>query len=103
MKTLRAFGWALAGLLLFSAAAPLRAADPKMIGIVTKIDVAEDGKSAVATLKSKGKLVEVDIADKLTLDKFSSKKIQAGDEIRCVYQEKDGRKKSVSFKKTAGC
>jgi hypothetical protein len=103
MKIFRAFGWALAGLLLFSTAAPLRAADPKMIGIVTKIDVAQDGKSAVATLKSKGKLVEVDIADKLTLDKFSSKKIQAGDEIRCVYQEKDGRKKSVSFKKTAGC
>lgn len=103
MKRFKTLGILLAGLLALAAAKPLNAADPKMIGIVTKIAVAEDGKSAVATLKSKGKLVEVDIADKLTLDKFASKKIQAGDEIRCVYQEKDGRKKSVSFKKTAGC
>ncbi|MBK6879883.1 MAG: hypothetical protein IPH01_03730 [Elusimicrobia bacterium] len=103
MKRFKTLGILLAGLLALAAAKPLHAADPKMIGIVTKVVVAEDGKSAVATLKSKGKLVEVDIADKLTLDKFASKKIQAGDEIRCVYQEKDGRKKSVSFKKTAGC
>ncbi|MBK8650130.1 MAG: hypothetical protein IPN23_00180 [Elusimicrobia bacterium] len=103
MKRFKTLGILLAGLLALAAAKPLHAADPKMIGIVTKINVAEDGKSAVATLKSKGKLVDVDIADKLTLDKFASKKIQAGDEIRCVYQEKDGRKKSVSFKKTAGC
>lgn len=103
MKRFKTLGILLAGLLALSAAKPLNAADPKMIGIVTKILVADDGKSAVATLKSKGQLVEVDIADKLTLDKFTSKKIQPGDEIRCVYQEKDGRKKSVSFKKTAGC
>jgi len=76
----------------------------KMIGPVTKITLAADGKSAVAVLKDgkSGEAVSITITDDLTLDKFKDKRIQPGDEIRARF-EKDGKNTSKSFKKTAGC
>lgn len=76
----------------------------KMVGPVTKIKLAADGKSATAILKNAktGESVTVTITDDLTLDKFKDKRIVEGDEIRVRY-EKDGKNTSKSFKKTAGC
>jgi len=78
--------------------------DGKMVGPVTKITMAADGKSAIAVLKDgkTGEAVSITITDDLTLDKFKDKRIQPGDEIRTRF-EKDGKNTSKSFKKTAGC
>ena len=80
------------------------AADVKMVGVITDIKLAADGKSATATLKNVkgGAEVTVSIKDDLTLDKFKDKRIVEGDEIRARW-EKDGKNTSKSFKKTAGC
>ena len=80
-------------------------ADPvTIVGPVTKIEMAKDGKSAEATLKDNkgGALVVITITDDLTLDKFKDKRIQIGDEIRTRF-EKGDKNVSKSFKKTAGC
>jgi uncharacterized membrane protein YdfJ with MMPL/SSD domain len=80
-------------------------ADPvTIVGPVTKIEMAKDGKSAEATLKDNkgGALVVIFISDDLTLDKFKDKRIQVGDEIRTRF-EKGDKNVSKSFKKTAGC
>ena len=83
---------------------PLASADDiKMVGVVTKIKLAGDGKSAQATLKDgkSGELVTINITDDETLDKFKDKRIQEGDEIRAKFD--NAGNKSKSFKKTAGC
>ncbi len=80
-------------------------ADPvTIVGPVTKIEMAKDGKSAEATLKDNkgGALVVISISDDLTLEKFKDKRIQVGDEIRTRF-EKGDKNVSKSFKKTAGC
>ncbi len=80
-------------------------ADPvTIVGPVTKIELAKDGKSAEATLKDNkgGASVIIYITDDLTLDKFKDKRIQVGDEIRTRF-EKGDKNLSKSFKKTAGC
>ena len=79
------------------------AEDVKMVGVVTKIKLAADGKSAQATLKDakSGESVTINITDDETLDKFKDKRIQEGDEIRAKYD--NAGNKSKSFKKTAGC
>jgi hypothetical protein len=76
----------------------------KMVGPVTKIKLAPDGKSATAILKDvkTAELVTLTVTDDLTLDKFKDKRIVEGDEIRARF-EKDGKNTSKSFKKTAGC
>ena len=76
----------------------------KMVGTVTKITMAADGKSATAVLKDakSGEAVTLTITDDLTLDKLKDKRIVEGVEIRARY-EKDGKNTSKSFKKTAGC
>lgn len=75
-----------------------------MLGPVTKIKLAADGKSATAVLKDTktGEPVTLTITDDLTLDKFKDKRIVEGDEIRARY-EKDGKNTSKSFEKAAGC
>lgn len=80
------------------------AEDGKMVGPITKITLAADGKSAIAVLKDgkTGAPVTLTITDELTLDKFKDKRIVEGDEIRTRF-EKDGKNTSKSFKKTAGC
>ncbi|MFZ4480421.1 MAG: hypothetical protein ACOYNZ_11085 [Rhodoferax sp.] len=80
------------------------AEEGKMVGPVTKIKLAPDGKSATAILKDAktGELVTITVTDDLTLDKFKDKRIVESDEIRARY-EKDGKNTAKSFKKTAGC
>ena len=80
------------------------AEEVKMLGPITKLQLAPDGKSATAILKNSktGELVTITITDGLTLDKFKDKRIVEGDEIRARY-EGEGKHISKSFKKAAGC
>ncbi len=83
-----------------------RAEEMKMVGVVSRIDIAgKDAKTATATLKDTKTEKEVDITveDDLTLDKFKDHRIQEGDEIRCKYEVKGGKNVSTYFRKTAGC
>jgi hypothetical protein len=97
----------LASIALASAAltmSPIASAeDIKMVGTITKLKVAGDGKSAEATLKDvkSGNSVTININDDETLDKFKDKRIQEGDEIRAKYDSNGN--KSKSFKRTSGC
>ena len=90
-------------LLGFSSSAS--AEEIKIVGTVMKIELAADGKSAVATLKDNktDESVAIIVTDELTLDKFKEKKIVEGDEIRAKYDKQNGKNMSKTFKKTAGC
>ncbi|MBS3936050.1 MAG: hypothetical protein KGZ43_07740 [Sulfuritalea sp.] len=80
------------------------AADARMVGVITEIKVAADGKTATAVVKNNrgGAMVNVLISDTETLDKFKDKRIVKGDEVRVRYDSaKDNL--SSSFRKTAGC
>jgi len=81
------------------------AEEVKMVGVIDKIELPADGKSATATLKDNksGETVAIAITDELTLDKLKDKRIVEGDEIRCKYDKQDGKNSSKIFKKTAGC
>ena len=81
------------------------AEEMKMTGTISKIELAADGKSAVAVLKdSKTEaLVTITISDELTLDKLKDKRIVEGDEIRTKYEKSGDTNSSKMFKKTAGC
>jgi len=81
------------------------AEDVKMVGTISKIELAADGKSATAVLKDTktGESVTIIVSDELTLDKFKDKRIVEGDEIRCKFDKQDGKNNSKIFKKTAGC
>ncbi len=90
---------------LFSISRVANAEEIKMVGVITKLEVAKDGKSATATLKDNktGKPVVIDVTDDLTLDKFKDHRIVEGDEIRCKYELVNGKNESKLFRKTAGC
>ena len=77
----------------------------KMVGSISKIEMAADKKSATAVLKDSksGEEVTIIVNDELTLDKFMDKRIVEGDEIRCKFEKVDGKNNSKIFKKTAGC
>ena len=79
--------------------------DAKMVGSISKIIMAADGKSATATLKDNKteEMVTIIISDELTLDKFKDKRIVEGDEIRTKYEKSGDKNISKIFKKTAGC
>jgi hypothetical protein len=81
------------------------AEEMKIVGTITKIEMAPDGTSATVTLKDNktGENVVEIVSDELTLDKFKDRRIVDGDEIRCKYEKQDGRNLSKLFKKTAGC
>ena len=82
------------------------AEDMKLVGVITKIEIAgPDATTASATLKDNktGELVTVIVNDDLTLDKFKDHRIVTGDEIRLKYEVKDGKNISKYFRKTAGC
>lgn len=87
----------------FAFVGPVSAEPVTIVGTLSKIKLAPDGKSATATLKDgkSGDAVTVNVSDDLTLDKFKDKRIVEGDEIRTRFEKSDG--KSKSFKKTAGC
>lgn len=91
------------GVLSFSTTAS--AEEFKMVGTITKIEMAADGLSAVVALKDtkSGAEVPILINDELTLDKLKDKRIVLDDEIRCRYDNESGKNLSKSFKKTAGC
>jgi len=89
----------------FAFVATASAEEVKMVGSISKIEMAADGKSATAILKDNksGESVTILITDELTLDKFNDKRIVEGDEIRCKFEKVDGKNNSKMFKKTAGC
>jgi hypothetical protein len=89
----------------FAFAGAVYAEKVSMVGTISKITLAPDGKTAAAVLKDvkSGKAVTINISDDLTLDKFKDKRIVEGDEIRTRFDDADGKNKSKSFKKTAGC
>jgi len=90
---------------VFSLASKASAEDVKVVGVLTKIVLAADGKSATATLKDNktGNDVVVVVTDDLTLDKLKDKRIVEGDEIRCKFDKEGDKNISKIFKKTAGC
>ena len=77
----------------------------KMIGTITKIEMAADGKSATVILQDNktSESIPILVSDELTLDKFKDHRIVEGDEIRCKYEVVEGQKVSKLFRKTAGC
>ena len=81
------------------------AEDSKMVGAISKIELAADGKKATAILKDTktGESVAILVTDEQTLDKFKDKRIVEGDEIRCRFENVGGENNSKMFKKTAGC
>ncbi|MEI6704108.1 MAG: hypothetical protein WCL71_11330 [Deltaproteobacteria bacterium] len=81
------------------------AEEVKMVGSISKIEMAADGKSATAILKDNKteESVTIIVSDEQTLDKFKDKRIVEGDEIRCKFEKADGKNNSKMFKKTAGC
>lgn len=96
---------ALAVAFTLATAAPALAAEAKLLGTVTRIDLAKDGKSAVATLKDakSGANVDITVADDVTLKKFADHRIGNGDEIKVKYEMKDGKNVATFFKKAGGC
>ena len=81
------------------------AEEVKITGVISKIEIAADQKSAIAVIKDNksGESISITITDEATLDKLKDKRILEGDEIRTKF-EKDGDKNtSKMFKKTAGC
>ena len=90
---------------MFAISTPASAEDVKMVGTISKLTLAADGKSATAVLKDtkSGESVTITVTDDLTLDKFKDKRIVEGDEIRCKYDKEAGKNSSKIFKKPAGC
>ena len=76
-----------------------------MLGSVTAIEVAKDGKSAVAKLKDSktAAIVPITVQDDVTLKKFEDHRIGVGDEIKCKYEKKAGKNVATFFKKAGGC
>jgi hypothetical protein len=105
LKTSAAFLAAMMAVSVFTVSGAAKAEEVKMVGVITKITVAEDGNSAVAVLKDNktGDKVTVNITDDLTLNKFKDHRIIEGDEIRTKYDNDGGKNLSTSFLKTAGC
>jgi len=89
---------------LLLAAGPA-AAEEKMVGVVYKIELAADGKSADVTLvdNKTDEKVQVVVTDDLTLDKFKDHRIVSDDEVRVKYEVEGGKKMVTYFRKTAGC
>lgn len=102
---LKLFGILLA-LSALSPAPAARADEIKMVGVITRIDIAgPDATTATVDLKDNktGETVTLEVNDELTLDKFKDHRIVVGDEIRCKHEVKDGKNVSKYFRKTAGC
>lgn len=91
--------------LVFAATGSAMAEEEKMVGVLTKIELAGDGTQAIASIKDNhtGEVVDVVVADEMTIDKFKDNRIVTGDEIRCKYAVENGKKVSKILRKTAGC
>lgn len=93
-------------LLMVSFTKSASADEIKLVGVITKIEIAgKDAKTATVTLKDEktGAEVVIVVNDDLTLDKFKDHRIVDGDEIRCKYEVINGKNMSTYFRKTAGC
>jgi len=90
---------------MISFSLPAHADEVKIVGTLSKIEIAADKKSATALLKvpKSGAEVSVIVNDELTVGKFLDQRIVEGDEIRCRYEKVDGKNISRYFKKAAGC
>ncbi|MBS4096742.1 MAG: hypothetical protein KGZ83_07910 [Sulfuricella sp.] len=91
---------------VFSFSQVASAEDVKMVGVITKIELAgKDATAATVTLKDSKTEAEVvvTVSDSETLDKFKDHRIVEGDEIRLKYESQDGKNVSKYFRKTAGC
>jgi plastocyanin len=86
-------------------AVPALAAEGKVLGTVSKIEMAgPDAKTATATIQDEsGKAVVVTVEDKVTLDKFADKRIKPGDEVKAKFEVKGGKNVATYFKKPGGC
>lgn len=87
------------------ATAGVARAEEKMLGVVERINLAQDGNSAVAVLKDSksGEARDIAVEDKVTLDKFKDHRIGVGDEIKCKYDPQGGKNLATYFKKAGGC
>lgn len=105
MKTLASSLAAAVAAALVLAAPSVARAEEKMLGTVTRIDVAAGGAAATATLKDarSGQLVDISVQDTVTLEKFKDHRIGVGDEIKAKYEAKDGKNLATYFKKAGGC
>ncbi|SJZ56555.1 hypothetical protein SAMN02745119_00988 [Trichlorobacter thiogenes] len=73
-------------------------------GPVTKITPNADGSyTTVIKDEATKKDVVVEVADDLTKDKLSGKKIVVDDEVKVKFDEKNGKNISAKFLKAAGC
>lgn len=81
------------------------AEEGRVVGPITKIEMAADQKSAVVTVKDSksGENVVITVTDDETLGKFKDKRIVIDDEIRSRFEKTDGKNQSKLFRKTAGC
>jgi hypothetical protein len=104
-KTLRAAALLLVAFALLALGSSGARAEEKMVGVVAKIELATDGKSAGVTLtdNKSGEPFQVLVSDELTLDKLKDHRIVDGDEVRVKYEVKDGKNLATYFRKTAGC
>ena len=90
---------------ILASSQPALADEGKLVGTISKIEMAADNKSATVVLKDikTEEEVVVIVTDELTIDKMKDKRIVEGDEIRCKYEKEGGKNTSKLFKKTAGC
>jgi predicted O-methyltransferase YrrM len=92
------------GVFFFSGVAD--AAEAKMVGTITRIEMAgENARTATVILKDNDSQKEVVLIvnDEETLDKLKDHRIGEGDEIRCKYKTEGGQNTVTYFRKTAGC
>jgi len=92
-KTLRAAALLLVAFAILAIGTSRARAEEKMVGVVAKIELAADGKSADVTLTDNktGEPFHVLVNDDLTLDKFKDHRIVDGDEVRVKYESQEGR------------
>lgn len=92
--------------LALAAVAPLTgAADVKMLGRVSAITVAPDGKSAtvMVTNVKGGAEVSLKVSDAATLEKLSAKSIAVGDQVRLSDDDAVASNPVKMLKKAEGC
>lgn len=78
--------------------------DQKLIAVITRISIAPDEKSARTTVKSTrgNKEVVLHVTNELVIDKFKSRKLDVGDEVRAKYEVRDGQNYCTYLRKAAG-
>ena len=76
----------------------------KMRGPITKIVKNTNGTYTVTVKDSStGKSVVLEISDSLTVNKLNSHRIVNDDDVKVMYDVKDGKNISKKFLKSAGC